>query len=59
VRQKAKYRVKRPQDYSFFGLQVQSADFLPQPEQTPFSIGLPHFLHGVQPHTWHIFPPFH
>jgi hypothetical protein len=39
----------------FKGLHVHSEDFLPQPEQTFFSIGLPHFLHGVQPHVWHIF----
>jgi hypothetical protein len=37
--------------YFFLGLQLHSEDFLPQPEQTPFSTGLPHFLHGVQPHT--------
>jgi hypothetical protein len=39
----------------FSGLQVHCEAFFPQPEQTLFSIGLPHFLHGVQPHTWHIF----
>lgn len=41
----------------FFGWQVQSfAGFL-QPEQTLFSIGMPHFLHGVHPQTWHIVKP--
>jgi hypothetical protein len=30
-------------------LQVHSDEFLPQPEQTPSWIGLPHFLHGVHP----------
>jgi hypothetical protein len=39
-----------------FGLlQVHFAAGLPQPEQTPFSIGLPHFLQGEQPQDWHIF----
>ena len=37
--------------YFFFtGLQVHCAAFLLHPLQTPFSIGLPHFLHGVHPH---------
>jgi hypothetical protein len=30
----------------------------PQPEQTPFFISRPHFMHGVHPHVWHIFQPF-
>jgi len=38
----------------FFGLQEQSLDGLPQVEQTPFSIGAPQTLHGVQPQVWHI-----
>jgi hypothetical protein len=31
--------------------QVQSLDFFLQPLHTPFSIGFPHFLHGVHPHS--------
>jgi hypothetical protein len=47
---------KKP--YFFFtGLQVHWAAFLLHPLQTPFSIGLPHFLHGVHPHDWHIVLP--
>jgi hypothetical protein len=41
----------------FLGLQVQSEAFFPHPEQTFFSMGFPHFLQGVQPHTWHISIP--
>lgn len=38
----------------FFGLQVHFEEGLPQPEQTLFFIGLPHFMHGLQPQLWHI-----
>lgn len=36
------------QSYAFL-LQVQLLDSLLHPLQTPFSIGLPHVLHGVHP----------
>jgi len=36
--------------YLLFGLQVHSEAFFLQPLQTPFSIGIPHFLQGEQPH---------
>jgi hypothetical protein len=42
----------------YFALQVHSEDFLPHPLQTPFLIGLPHFLHGLHPQLWHIIYPF-
>jgi len=35
--------------YYFLTLQVHSEASFLQPEQTPFSIGIPHFLHGVHP----------
>jgi hypothetical protein len=41
------------------GGQVHSLEGLPQPEQTPFSMGMPHFLQGEHPHVWHIEIPFH
>ena len=41
-----------------FGLQVHCEDFLPQPEQTLFLIGLPHLPQGEHPHDWHIFGSF-
>lgn len=37
--------------YFFSALQVHSDDFFWQPEQTPFSMGLPHFSHGEHPHV--------
>jgi len=37
--------------YFFAVLQTHLSAGLLQPEQTLFSIGLPHFWHGVQPHV--------
>ena len=38
-------------------LHAQLAAAFPQPEQTPFLISLPHFLHGAHPQDWHIAKP--
>lgn len=42
--------------YFFAALHVHSAAGLPQPEQTLSLIGLPHVLHGLHPHVWHMTP---
>jgi hypothetical protein len=48
------YDLSPTNSHFFAGLQEHlSAGFL-QPEQTLFSMGLPHFLQGEQPHVWHM-----
>jgi len=43
-------------NYCSCGSQTHSSAGWPQPEQTPFSMGLPHFSQAVHPHSSHIFP---
>jgi hypothetical protein len=43
----------------FLGWQAHWSAGFWQPEQTPFLISRPHFLHGVQPHVWHMMISFH
>jgi hypothetical protein len=38
-------------------LHEQLAAALLHPEQTPFLISLPHFLHDAQPQAWHMANP--
>jgi hypothetical protein len=40
--------------YFLVGLQVHLSDGFLQPEQTLFSIGLPHVLQGEHPQVWHM-----
>jgi hypothetical protein len=43
-----------PRRPPYFFAHPQPAEGLPQPTHTPFSIALPHTLHGSHPHSWHM-----
>jgi hypothetical protein len=53
-----RYPVLRSPRHFFAGLQVHLSEGFLQPEQTLFSMGLPHFLQGEQPHVWHMVVSF-
>ena len=43
--------------FFFIGWQVHWAEGFLHPEHMPSLISRPHFLHGLQPHDWHMMFP--